>query len=241
MHSDLERLKITEREVESLTGLDIDQTFVGGALSGAYRPLVFRRPKGRLTVLVTELIVAGLAFALMVPIGLFLVRGNIGGIQAAGAIAQFLLMTLSLAALVMLARYTYMRLIGKRLKSLMHLLDEVDRYNDMMQAIVVSEQLAVAQSETQLTNRQSVLEALALARGSLVCGLAGERILRENRGLLMRQRELLANIESNLVALQALETTRQASDYRQLLDEALQIGASVYQELQKVTVSNSSL
>lgn len=234
MHSDLETLKITERELESLTGLDVDQTFVGGALSGVYRPLVFRSRKGRLAVLITELIVASLVFALMVPVGLFLVHGNSSGIQAAGAIARFVLVTFSLVCLVMVARYGYMRLIRKRLKSLMHLLDEVDRYNDMTQAVTISEQLAIAQSEAQLTNRQEVLEALALARNSLVCGLAGERILRENRGLLTRQRELLVSIESNLVALQALETTRQASDYRQLLDEALQIGVSVHQELQKV-------
>ncbi|WP_421656798.1 hypothetical protein [Leptothermofonsia sp. ETS-13] len=40
------------------------------------------------------------------------------------------------------------------------------------------------------------------------------------------------NIENNLIALKTLEVNHQASEYAELLSEALQIGVSVHQEMQ---------
>ena len=62
-----------------------------------------------------------------------------------------------------------------------------------------------------------------------------EKILRENRGLLARRQDLLAHIESNLSALSAIEVSDEASDYSRILNETLQIGMIVQQEMIQVT------
>jgi hypothetical protein len=60
-----------------------------------------------------------------------------------------------------------------------------------------------------------------------------EKILRENQGLLARRHDLFTNIENNLASLRTLEIKERANEYTELLNEALQIGMSVHQEVQK--------
>ncbi|WP_421656799.1 hypothetical protein [Leptothermofonsia sp. ETS-13] len=105
-------------------------------------------------------------------------------------ILTFLAVTLGLTAIAMIAWNIYIALKVKSLKSLAHLLDEVDRYNDVIQAVDVLDQLEEVGNTRVALNREQVLEALTIARKSLVCGLMTERILRQNRKLLARGYEL---------------------------------------------------
>ncbi len=232
MTASLESLPITEQEVESLTGLDVDAVFVGGALTGVYRPMNRPSFQQRFHVFTTELILLLLVFTISVPLGLASTQQQASGIQTLGDVSRFLLVTSGLTLAIMVVRCFLMRRQKRRLRRLFRLLDAIDDYNGMLQALAVSEQLAIAQ--TQCAPSQTALEALRLTRHNLTCGLAIERILRENQGLLARQSELLANIESNLTNLRTLEPTQQAENYQQLLQQALQIGMSVQQALQKV-------
>ncbi|NJL22588.1 MAG: hypothetical protein HC895_20070 [Leptolyngbyaceae cyanobacterium SM1_3_5] len=43
----------------------------------------------------------------------------------------------------------------------------------------------------------------------------------------------MANIESNLAAIEALSVSARANDYQQVLQEALQIGISVQREVRE--------
>ncbi|MCS6812045.1 MAG: hypothetical protein NZ772_00485, partial [Cyanobacteria bacterium] len=116
------------------------------------------------------------------------------------------------------------------------LLDDVDRYNEVIQAVDVLDRLAAAgNSQIQLDNRAEVLKALELVRESLICGVMTDRILRENRGLLSRRYDLFASIETNFSTLKAIELSHQANDYSRLLNQALQIGTNVYREIQAVS------
>lgn len=127
---------------------------------------------------------------------------------------------------------------GKHLRSLMRLLDEVDRYEDMLSAIAVLDRLETVNIERNLNsalqNRSEILEAIHLTRDNLIAGLTTEKILRENRGLLARQQDLLTSIETNLSLVRSLEVKHQADEYGQFLNEALQIGISVHQEVQRL-------
>jgi hypothetical protein len=89
--------------------------------------------------------------------------------------------------------------------------------------------------QVQAMNRQQAIEALTIARSSLVCGLMTEKILRQNRSLLARRADLMNNIEANLASLRALEVNNQANEYVELLNEALKIGMSVQQEVQQLS------
>lgn len=62
-----------------------------------------------------------------------------------------------------------------------------------------------------------------------------EKILRVSRTLLARRYDLIINIENNLMTLITLEVNNQANEYRQLLNEALQIGLIVHKEVQKIS------
>ncbi|MBD2022650.1 hypothetical protein H6F43_20925 [Leptolyngbya sp. FACHB-36] len=54
MKSDLEALRLTEAELERLSGYDVNDVFVGGLLGGVYRPLIVHHRHRLLTFCFTE-------------------------------------------------------------------------------------------------------------------------------------------------------------------------------------------
>jgi hypothetical protein len=234
MKPDLETLKISEKELEVLSGLDVGEIFIGGVLGGVYRSSVLQNPKLLLSFLLTEIIVSALVFIFTIPIALSFFRGAIAqGVSQFSEIVQFLQIPLGITFVVILVWNIYLWFGRKRYQSLMHLLDAIDKYHEVLGAIDVLDQLEIAShSQVKLDDRAEVLEALRLTRDNLVAGLMTEKILRENRGLLARRYDLVTSIENNVAALKALESNHQADDYGQLLNEAIQISISVRQELQ---------
>ncbi|MBW4522000.1 MAG: gustatory receptor family protein [Scytolyngbya sp. HA4215-MV1] len=236
MKPDLEDLKITERELENLSGFEAGPIFIGGIFGGVYRSSVFRNPQRFLWFCLTEVLVFALIFTFTVPIGLSTLPGNVNNsIKDVSTTLQFLQTTVGIALLVLLLWNIYMGWRGKRFKGLMHLLDEIDRYHQVLAAIDLLDQLEAVDSQVNLANRQDALAALSLTRNSLVSALMTEKILRESRGLLARRHDLVTNIENNLSALQTIEINNRANEYGQLLNAALQIGMSVHAEIQQVS------
>ncbi|MCU0525646.1 MAG: hypothetical protein MUF72_12565 [Elainella sp. Prado103] len=229
MQLDLVDLRITPDQLEKLTGLDISETFMGRV----YRPSVFRSVRRFLPFLITE----GLTFALILifclPLGLVIGRG-LGWLSNAGTTLIFFLFLLGFSVLLFAIWNLYMWQQGKRLKTLAHLLDEVDKHNDIIEAVDVMDQLSAVQSASiQLIDRSEVLQALAATRESLVNALMTEKIFRKYRQFMNRRQELFTNIESNLATLQTLQIDAQANEYGQLLNQALQIGLSLRQEIRQ--------
>jgi hypothetical protein len=236
MKAELENLKITDKELEKITAFDVNEVFVGSVLGGVYRPLALRHPKKLLFFCLTEIFVSLLIFVFTLPIGLYLTKNSTNGIKELSGILQFLQITLAITLIVVISWNLYMWFKVKHLKTLIQLLDEIDRYHELLQAVDLLDRLeAVGNSQLNLINRKEVLEALKLARDSLVSGLITEKILRESRSLLSRRHDLIANIENNLVTLKTLEVNNQANQYGQLLNEAIQIGLSVHKEIQNLS------
>jgi hypothetical protein len=240
MKPDLEDLKITERELEALSGFDVSPIFIGGIFGGVYRSSVFQIPQKFFSFCLTQVLVFALLFTFAVPIGLSTLSGSANnGIKDFATTLQFLQTTLGIALLALLCWNLYMGLRGKRLKGLMHLLDEIDRYHQVLAAIDLLDQLEAIDSQVNLANRRDALAALSITRNSLISGLMTEKILRESRGLLARRHDLMTNIENNLAALQTFEINNRASEYGQLLNAALQIGINVHEEIQQVSSRSS--
>lgn len=236
MKNDLVSLKITSRDLENLTGFEVSEIFIGGVLGGVYRPTIFKIPKRLTYFCLTELIVTIITFIFSLPFGLIFVRNHANTIAQLSVIFQFLQITLGITFIVIISWNLYMKLKVKYLKTLVYLLDEVDKYNQVIQAVDVLDKLkAVGNLQVSRINREQVLKALNLARSNLVCGLRTEKNLRENRNILARRYELFVNIENNLATLRTLEVNNQANEYAQLLNEAFQIGMRVYQEVQKLS------
>lgn len=64
--------------------------------------------------------------------------------------------------------------------------------------------------------------------------LLTEKVLRKHQKFITRRQELFTNIETNLAILQTLQIDGQATEYGQLLNQALQIGLSVRREIEQL-------
>jgi hypothetical protein len=116
--------------------------------------------------------------------------------------------------------------------SLKVLLNDVDRYNAVIKAIDINDQIEAAGNPgVSLKERKKVLEALKLTRNDLVRALKTEKILRENKKFIVSRAELFIN---NLATLTAMQVSEQASEHGRLLNEALQIALDVQQEMRSL-------
>ncbi|MBE9059418.1 hypothetical protein IQ256_00225 [cf. Phormidesmis sp. LEGE 11477] len=232
----LDNLRITQREQDEITGLDVGDANIGWA----YRQTAFL-PEYRLALLseLALLLIVGLIFCL--PLTLMVARSISGDdVRVVWSVLPFGMG----AAIALTIAWTYYRWReGRRLLTLSHLLDEIDRFNEVVSAVEILEELVAAKNtrlsssemrgKLSLENRKDVLEALHLTRESLVCGLMTEKVMRKHQQFMARRQEMFSNIERNLATLQLLQVSDTASDYGRLLNEAIQIGTIVYQELSR--------
>lgn len=233
MQSDLQGLEISPGELRHLCGLEPTEIF---------RPTILANPKGRFNFLFQELVLSLALTPIIVGLlHVFVILPFIGSSLIAT------LITLIVVPLVIIAaRWLWLKRNSP--PTLCALLDEVDRYNAVIKAIQINEQLeSVGRTQISLLDspsptdksdvydelslRKKVLEALTLTREDLVKALKAEKIIRENRNFLISNPELLA---TNLRTLQALQVHDQASEYGRVLHEALQIAAGVSEEMKKL-------
>ncbi|MFS8864719.1 FlxA-like family protein [Synechococcus sp. H55.9] len=128
---------------------------------------------------------------------------------------------------------------SRRLPLLLNLLEEVDRYNRIIQAIHLNDQLVEAGNpEVKLAQRAEVIEALKLTRTDLIRALKTERILRQNEDLIEQQSELFGD---NLAALTALQVREQAGEQGRLLDAALQVALHVRSQIRQLQQREANL
>lgn len=118
------------------------------------------------------------------------------------------------------------------LTALITLLEDVDRYNSVIRAIQITDQIeAAGNRDAMISDRQTVIAALKLTREDLLRAVKTEKILRENQEFIGTNPELFAN---NLTAVKALQLSDRASEYGQFLDRALQIGVSIQSEMRRL-------
>ncbi|MEM9504759.1 MAG: hypothetical protein AAGA01_12470 [Cyanobacteria bacterium P01_E01_bin.43] len=234
MKSDLEDLIISQDQLEQLTELEVGKIFIGGVV----RPSALRSPGQLCSFLVAEFSILAVVFIVCLGLGLVIVRSWANFSNLFGLIAVVIGVTIAVA--IAWNGYQWQRY--KALKTLSHLLDEVDRHNDIVQTIRVMDELRLAQSPaaaSSMLNRTEIIAALQATRDSLISALMTERILRCHQTVLQQGRDLMGSIETNLAALQALHVSNQATEYQQFLQEALEIGLAVQQEMTIKTGTDS--
>jgi hypothetical protein len=119
-----------------------------------------------------------------------------------------------------------------KFKSVRRLVKEVDRYNAVIKAVDINDQLEEAGNPgVGLSDREKVIQALGVMKADLVRALKTERILRENKKFIAKNPQLFT---TNLTALTALQLSDQASEYGRVLDQALQIAVGVQEEMRKL-------
>nr|WP_199306796.1 hypothetical protein [Anabaena sphaerica] len=116
--------------------------------------------------------------------------------------------------------------------SLQTLLTDVERYNAVIKAIDINDQIEDAGNpEVGIKQRERVIEALVFTKLDLVRALKTERILRENKNFILTNSDLFAN---NLATLTSIQVTEQATEHDRLLNEALQIALDVQYEMRRL-------
>jgi len=227
----LEQLQIPEKELEDLSGIALSDGFA----ADFYRPAALRDSKKLFSILLNELLIFCLTLVVSLPVALLANQHNVGLFSDAEIFVRVLQITLSLSLAITVAWNAYKWVKAKPLATLAGLLDEVEKYHEVIQALDIIDRLTDAGNlQANLINRGDAIEALKITRESLVCALKTERILRENQKFIGRRYELFANIESNLAALMALDVSDRATEYGRLLNEALEIGMSVHKEVRKL-------
>lgn len=217
MQPDLMGLEISKGELRRLTGFDPDDVF---------RPSMIKNSEKRLGILVNELLVA----LALTPIVVGFVYTLIILPTIGSSITLGVLLLILVPVLVFVGRSLWQYLTCPQ--GLTVLLDEVDKYHTVVQAIDINDQLAtLGNSQSSLNDRDNVIAALKLIREDLVVALKSERILRDNKKLLANNQDLFIN---NLAHLQALQLSSQTSEYAQLLNQSLQIALDVQAEMKKL-------
>ena len=116
--------------------------------------------------------------------------------------------------------------------SLRILLNDVERYNSVIKAIDINDQIEdVGNLGVGIQEREKVLIALELTRNDLIRALKTERILRENKSFMITNSDLFTN---DLVPLASMQITEEATEHGRLLSEALQISLDVQQEMKNL-------
>jgi hypothetical protein len=214
---DLIGLEISKGELRRLTGFDPEDVF---------RPSVLRDSKKRLGFLINEMLVMLALTPIIVGfIYAFIILPTIGS-----SIKFGILLLILVPIPILVGRSLWRQLTCP--EGLTILLDEVEKYHDLVAAIDINDQLAASGNvESSIHDRDQVTAALQLIREDLVRALKTERILRDNKKLLANNQELFVN---NLASLQALEVSSQAGEYAQLLNQSLQIAIDVQAEIRKL-------
>lgn len=220
MLPDLLGLEITKGELRRLTGFDSDDVF---------RPSIIKDKQKRWGFFLNEMLVA----LALTPI----IVGFIYAFIILPTIGSSILIGISLLTIVpitvLFGRWLWRRKTCP--KALTILLDEVDKYHGVIQAIDINDQLATSGNESSINDRDNVIAALQLIREDLVRAMKTERILRDNKKLLANNQELFVN---NLANLQALQVSNQASEYAQLLNQSLEIAVEIQAEIRKLHSSS---
>lgn len=116
--------------------------------------------------------------------------------------------------------------------SLENLLRDVERFNSVVKAIDINDQIEAAGNDgVSITNRGKVIQTLRMIKDDLVRALKTERIIRENKEFIINKPELFA---SNLATLTAVDFREEATEHGRLLNEALQIALDVQHEMKNL-------
>lgn len=214
MQVDLIELEITKGELRRFTGFKPEQVLRSSIMENSEQRLEFFRNEMLLSFVFT-LITVGFCYA-------FIILPTIGS-----STILLLIVFIIVFVTVITGRWLWRRLAFPQ--TLRILLDTVDKYHTVIQAIDMTDQALDEKSESMINDREKVISALRFVREDLVQALKTDRIVRERKKLPPNYQDLSTNHLTNLHALQLSENT---SEYTQLLEQILQIAL----DLQALTV-----
>lgn len=236
MNPDLQELVITEKYFQEITGVAVEE--INELIKSEEKQNSFKRVKNRI------LEFASYFFAFLLVSSLFLcpivwITSNVLGILIEG-LKQNLSSALRIAAYIstplsIWITFSLLSDFKERQKSLIYLrtlFEDFERYNQVIQAIHVKDQLEEVESRVPNSEeREALLQTLLIMRGDLIRALKIEKILRENQKVVDLNPDIF---ESSFTALQVERIQKRGNEYSQLISETLKIGVHVRSEMNKM-------
>ncbi|MFM7364863.1 MAG: hypothetical protein ACKO11_10295 [Cuspidothrix sp.] len=224
MRDDLQGLDISHDQLRELTNLPINHKLViiTDTIGQFYKQLLKKAQTAEIATLVFVGLAISLCIYLLVKLSSWL---------------SLMILILWVGGITQTVLYFIWRLTNKYLhqsmtNSLQILLNDVERYNSVIKAIDINDQIEdVGNLGVRIQERKTVLAGLKLTRDDLVRAIKTERILRENKGFIITNADLFTE---NLAALASMQVNQEATEHDRLLNEALQISLDVQQEMKKL-------
>ncbi|BCL38848.1 hypothetical protein [Nostoc sp. MS1] len=241
MRNDLQNLEISSKELENLTNLPVNsQLIIIRNFLIKFCKKILAQIKGSEGATVIFLGFSVTIFAYLI-VDVF-IKIFAGWINIPSWLLLIVLTFLGYASTQSFLYYWWrnqQKILKKNMTtSLEILLKDVERYNSVIKAIDINDQIEDAgNAGVSIKERDKVIAALKLTKADLIRALRTERILRENKNFILSNTELFTN---NLATLTAMQVTEQATEHGRLLNEALQIALDVQYEM-KTLQSQSNM
>lgn len=229
---DLEGLPITKGEIRRLSGVSIDDLIRNYPMQDSQkRSRFFYKETTVVSCLTGILFLGSLTFGDVI---FWQVRGITFDLMLANHVPWSIFSSMAVGSLLvaLAGRFLWLKNNTHKARSFLGILDDVERYNDLIDLIHLNDQLEdVGNSEVKISDRQAVITALRHTRENLIRALKTERIFRENHQVIERNPEIFAH---NLTALEAMQVSDRAAERGKLLNEALQIALNAQAEMRNL-------
>lgn len=224
MRDDLQGLDISHEQLQELTNLPVNNKLIiiTDTIGRFYQQVLKKAQAAEMGTLVFLGLAIALCIYLLIKLSSWVSLMIL--ILWAGGIAQ-----------------TGLYFIWKRKNKILHqnvtsslriLLNDVERYNSVIKAIDINDQIEdVGNLGVGIQERETVLAGLKLTRDDLVRAIKTERILRENKSFIITNADLFTN---NLATLASMQVNEEATEHGRLLNEALQIALDVQHEMKRL-------
>lgn len=161
IQADLDGLRIPEKELEDLSGIALSDGFAGNF----YRPAALRDGKKLFAFWLHELLIFCVTLVVSLPVALLVNKHEVSSVSDAEIFVRVLQITLGLSLAITVAWNVYQWVKAKPLATLAGLLDEVEKYHEVIQALDIIDRLTAAGNlQANLINRQDAIEALQITR-----------------------------------------------------------------------------
>ncbi len=235
VQNDLKGLEISQKELQQLTNLPVNEELI--LVVNQFKKVVkkfFERARGPEAATAYFLGISSIVFS-------YLILGALGSVlmpwlPVPSGILAILLLGIGSASTQYILYFIWKqrnKIVQANITpSLKILLSDVERYNNVIKAIYINDEIEAAGNvDVGIKERNKVLDALSLTRADLIRAVKTERILRENKNFIIGNSDLFAN---NLPTLSALQVSEQATEHGRLLNEALQIALDVQLEMKRL-------
>ncbi|WP_013322306.1 hypothetical protein [Gloeothece verrucosa] len=234
MSVNLDDFLIEQQELESL----IDGNLVTQISLDIYRGVFLKNKKSLFSTFLTEIFTFILILIGVIPLAIIVIRNRVKMPEGSTEINQILIILAIICLGLMLLINIYWWKQSHQFKSLAILVDKTEQYNHLIQSIKLVKALelsnALNTAENWESQHQDLMEALRVIKDSLIQGFTVEKIIRKHKALINNQYDLLTSIEANLTALMTFDLSNPSSNYRDLLQDAIQIGMTVHKEMIKL-------